>query len=453
MGVCRFRYLLQLTNEMNLKELVVCKFAGCNRVYTDPRILPCGKRTCAAHIDAMLVKNDDLTSSSRKMIKCHFCEKIHNFPDDGGEFLADDHIPHLLSISYSTEHQAAKKSFNELTQLLDALTKIDKRSYVIDYFERVEADILLEKEFNIQKLVDYYQTLVDRVRERKDECLRRLNTNNTALESELEAIKKTLKDHESQLNKDKLDFVLKTLDGDEAKWKDIQCECNTLCEKMRSLAEELKKKIVGEQVIDFRPSTSGSNTQQLESICGTLSVAIDSQIVNSDKMKSDLVNLCNLRGKQFKLLYRASRDGFAAASFHAKCDNQPNTLTVIRTTRGYIFGAFAAVAWDRTSGPKADPNAFIFSLVNAHSSPLLIPIKAGDKNAVVCIGDFGPTFGSGFDIHVSDESSSNKESCSNLGKSYAFAHESVNCRIDETELFLAGSRSFQTSDIEVFVCN
>ena len=28
------------------KDVVVCKFAGCNQVYNDARILPCGKRTC-----------------------------------------------------------------------------------------------------------------------------------------------------------------------------------------------------------------------------------------------------------------------------------------------------------------------------------------------------------------------------------------------------------------------
>ena len=45
-----------------LKEIVVCKFAGCNQVYNDPRFLPCGNRTCPAHIEAMMVKSDDIKS-------------------------------------------------------------------------------------------------------------------------------------------------------------------------------------------------------------------------------------------------------------------------------------------------------------------------------------------------------------------------------------------------------
>ena len=70
-------------------------------------------------------------------------------------------------MSYSCEHDAAKKSFNEVTQLLDKVAKLDKESHVIDYIARVEADILLEKEANTQKLAAYYQNLVDEVRARR----------------------------------------------------------------------------------------------------------------------------------------------------------------------------------------------------------------------------------------------------------------------------------------------
>ena len=99
-----------------LKEVVVCKFAGCNQVYNDPRFLPCGNRTCAAHIDKMTVKNnDDINSDARKMIKCHFCEDIHSLPKNGKGFPVDKNIPMLLNIKYSKEHYAAKEYFSEVT--------------------------------------------------------------------------------------------------------------------------------------------------------------------------------------------------------------------------------------------------------------------------------------------------------------------------------------------------
>ena len=42
-------------------------------------------------------------------------------------------------------------------------------------------------------------------------------------------------------------------------------------------------------------------------------------MILNNKMKNDLVTLCKLRvGKEFKLLYRATRDGFQALASHDK---------------------------------------------------------------------------------------------------------------------------------------
>ena len=153
-----------------------------------------------------MVKRDDM-GNDREMIKCHFCQKIHHLPDDGKEFPVDTSIPLLLNIKHCTEHDAAKKSFNEVTQLLEKIAKVDKEDYVIDYFERVEADILLEKEVNMQKLLAYFKELVDDVHERKVKCLHNLETNEQ-LDRELEAIRQTLLEHEGKLKKHNWDLML-----------------------------------------------------------------------------------------------------------------------------------------------------------------------------------------------------------------------------------------------------
>ena len=47
---------------------------------------------------------------------------------------------------------------------------------------------------------------------------------------------------------------------------------------------------------------------------------------------------------QWRLLFRASRDGFAASAFHSTCDNKGPTITVVKSG-GNIFGGFTENAW------------------------------------------------------------------------------------------------------------
>ena len=434
---------------MSLKELVVCKFAGCNQVFNDPRILPCGKRTCAAHIEEMTMKHDG-TSSDRK-IKCHFCHKIHVCSDKAGEgFLVDENISLLLNMKYCHEHEAAKKSFNEVTQLLAKLTRLDAEAYANDYFARVESDIVLEKEINMQKLLAHYQTLIKDLHERKAKCLNSLSRRNAMPASALEPINQTLKNFDSKLKKDNLDFILKTVDGDQVKWKTIESECNAMMEKVKSLEEQLNEIVLGDEMIGFRPSL---NDTPVEDFCGQLDTRVfDSLIITSFKMENDLFEVFTF-GDDFdcELIYRASRDGFEASSFHGKCDNKAGTLTIIRTTNGCIFGAHTTVAWDSTSGYKADPHAFIFSLVNVNSTPAFFRIRDDDKHAILCKAGFGPIFGRGHDIAIGNKSNTTTESYSNLGKSYKFTKFKYGTF--KAQSFLAGARNFQTSEIEVFSVN
>ena len=44
------------------------------------------------------------------------------------------------------------------------------------------------------------------------------------------------------------------------------------------------------------------------------------------------------------LLYRASRDGWAASNFHSCCDNKAPTVTVIQSGN-YVFGGYTEREW------------------------------------------------------------------------------------------------------------
>jgi hypothetical protein len=149
---------------------------------------------------------------------------------------------------------------------------------------------------------------------------------------------------------------------------------------------------------------------------------------------------------RWKLLYRGSDDGFGASNFHKKCDGIANTVTIILSTTGCIFGGFTPVAWDSTSGYKPDPTnqSFVFRIKNRLQSE---PCKFQLSNpscAIHCTSSNGPTFGNGHDIKVADSCNQNNSSYTNLGNGYA-----NDTGIDGKQVF-TGEQYFKVKEIEVF---
>merc|ERR1719174_741410 len=77
------------------------------------------------------------------------------------------------------------------------------------------------------------------------------------------------------------------------------------------------------------------------------------------------------------LIFRASRDGWEAKDFHLKCDNQGPTLTVIKTTEGYIFGGYIDQSFKSSNKYMSSRKSFLFTL-NCYSKlePSIFPIKS-----------------------------------------------------------------------------
>jgi hypothetical protein len=162
-----------------------------------------------------------------------------------------------------------------------------------------------------------------------------------------------------------------------------------------------------------------------------------------------ITELCRFSSaKQWKLQYRATKDGFSAQNFHTKCDGSANTLTVIKSTNGNIFGGFTEKAWSSSVQYFTDSKAFIFSLVNKENKPFKV-MCTDSYHAIVGGSPYGPTFGGGYDIHISSDSNSNQTSYSNFGQTYM--HADYQFSTERAKSILAGSKNFQTLEIEVFV--
>lgn len=153
--------------------------------------------------------------------------------------------------------------------------------------------------------------------------------------------------------------------------------------------------------------------------------------------------------QRWELIYKASRHGFDAKAFHSHCDNQGPTITIIQSSKNYLFGGYTAIPWASSedgSYPK-DTTAFLsflFTLTNPHNIP---PTKYLTKynrteHAVYHKTKYGPTFGNGHDIYVVDNCNT---SSSYTNFPYAYT--------DTTRKDIAtftGTRYFTIYDIEVF---
>lgn len=174
----------------------------------------------------------------------------------------------------------------------------------------------------------------------------------------------------------------------------------------------------------------------------------DSTILASYSQSINLIKLCgfNLNTK-FKLLYRATRDGFSASDFHAKCDNITPTLSIVKARNSNVFGGYTEQTWDGKDEVKTDNKAFLFSLVNADAHPIKIHLEENDEYSIYCNPSFCIVFG-GDDLCIKTNSNEFNESYSDLG-SYC-SHPTYIYESSEAQSFFAGSYKFMTSEIEVY---
>ena len=168
-----------------------------------------------------------------------------------------------------------------------------------------------------------------------------------------------------------------------------------------------------------------------------------------DKNKAlDLLNLCNFSLKdKFKLIYRATRDGFSSKNFHNNCDGIAKTLVLIKVKENdSVFGGYTSVPWDMSNKYKQDKNAFVFSLINTANRPIKINQNC-DVFSIYCDSSYGPAFGV-TDFCISSDSNINHYSSSSLSNTYK--HPDFLYNSDEAKFFLAGSYNFTTTEIEVY---
>jgi len=140
-------------------------------------------------------------------------------------------------------------------------------------------------------------------------------------------------------------------------------------------------------------------------------------------------------------IYVASKDGDRAQDFHEKCDGKGPTVAIIKTTTGNILGGYTDVSWSIGGGYRPSSSSFIFRL-RPHIGWYELQKGTSRKNTATAVyhsQSYGPTFGGGHDIYVSDNALEHQSSYVN-GYSYAAFKNTLN----------DGTRNFQVEDYVVY---
>ena len=134
-----------------------------------------------------------------------------------------------------------------------------------------------------------------------------------------------------------------------------------------------------------------------------------------------------------KLLYRKSINGSTPNDFHNKCDNKGTTITFIETTKGYKFGGYTELPWDKSEICKRDKSTFIFSL--NHKQKYL---ARNGNDSISCAENEGPTFGCDYpEIYLEDS----------LDKGESF--DNSNCTFTRNRVLTNGEKNWEVKELEV----
>jgi hypothetical protein len=149
--------------------------------------------------------------------------------------------------------------------------------------------------------------------------------------------------------------------------------------------------------------------------------------------KSDQKQMSEWIGGRHKytLLYKISRDGCNATTFHTNCNNKGATVTVLYNSNGSIYGGYTSLSWMNTGAYGIDNKAFLFRLYQDGTfKPVQCP-AAGGTNAIYDVANYGPTFGA-HDLNAFTGTVAHDGTCfplnggTTFGTSYTMKGENVN---------------------------
>ena len=172
---------------------------------------------------------------------------------------------------------------------------------------------------------------------------------------------------------------------------------------------------------------------------------------NHEKHYNYLMTQLNLNSidqlsKKLRLLYRGSDHNFDCSTFHQLCDGKGKTLVLVRSKTNTLFGGYATTAWHSNKSYSPAPGSFLFNLDKQTQHK----IYRNEGCAIYGHVNFGPLFGNGYDLHLTNNCNLNNDSSSNLGNTYSLPNN-ISYGTNESQSYLVGSYQFVVEEYEVFL--
>jgi len=317
------------SNEVD--NLLNCK--KCDGRLDEPMLLSCGSSICSHCVSSIQV-------NKYNEFECLVCKDKHEMPKNGLPLNAA--LKDLLS--YKPTKVSRGKLYDSLQRSLDDIRNkhnfmkfgIENSNDLIkEHFMDLRSDVQLTAEEVILQVNDISTKLIEKIDEYEKDTIQFNNNNSKSLDA-FNVIVKELESFHT-INTE----YLKQYEVDDTVLIRSNEKATTLMKKVELEIDNLKDLIFSGNKFNFIKNFQKIN----ESILGELKITnvanLKSSILPEIEKIKDLMTLCEFPiDQKWNLIYRASQDGFEAANFHSECDNKPNTLIIIKSENGNIFGGY-----------------------------------------------------------------------------------------------------------------
>ncbi len=373
-------------------------------------------------VECILENIDNAPKNAFMSLNDFIEEAVRHYASSSGSQTLEGSVPNELVEFLSSE----ENNISKLKQYID-----QEKAKVIDVFDSLQqkfTQLCQSKKEDLCKQLDlqvdtlklnyrYYESTIHRHFNQdsheggfnKDTLISKINEceNTSELEVVVKRIKDDLRAASTFMNRNEAKTVLRE------SLQSLADELQTIAQ-IRPKTSFIKENYHEELLKDFdeliKPFIESCSqvTCKVEELSFNKSLSINSNFLRQsdlDLFKKWIDPSCDILPRM-RLLYRASRNGFSLKSFHDHCDSYENTLVIIKSEEGKIYGGFSDQLWNSksNSSPSQSKKSWLFSLSERaqYSTPSdKIFSIIGNYGAGICFGsqpDFSIVFGSDLDL-------------------------------------------------------